>query len=353
MGPPRSAFGAAPQGGAPGRPAKPRPWRLPGCAALGLLAGACQAAPFAYITNQGSHDVSVIDLATQQVVATVPVGRSPAGVVASSRAGQVFVSNPDSKTISVIDMRSQRVVNTLPAGEGPVGIDASTDGRWLLVADWYGQRLLAWDLHAAGSAPKAIAVGRAPAGVAAQDGAVAFVAERDDDSVAVVDLPAGRVRARVKVGQHPFALLHDAARRQLYVLNVLSNDVSVVSTQDLDHPAVLATVKVGKAPYGAALADGGRLLYITNQHADSVSVIDAGTLQPLRTLPGFGYPEGVAAFGDKVYVVNWMDDNVRVLDAASGRALHTIATGKNSRGFGAFIGAPAATAHPSAPPSAP
>jgi len=41
-----------------------------------------------------------------------------------------------------------------------------------------------------------------------------------------------------------------------------------------------------------------------------------------------------------VYVVNWMDDNVQVLDAASGQKLKTIATGQNSRGFGAFIGAP-------------
>jgi len=69
-------------------------------------------------------------------------------------------------------------------------------------------------------------------------------------------------------------------------------------------------------------------------------VIDAHTLKPLRTLRGFGYPEGVAAFEGRVYVVNWMDDNVSVLDAESGRALATIATGKNSRGFGAFIGAP-------------
>jgi YVTN family beta-propeller protein len=75
---------------------------------LGLLLGSAawvQAQPFAYITNQGSHDVSVIDLASHKVVATVPVGRSPAGVVASSRGGRVYVSNPDSKTISVIDMR--------------------------------------------------------------------------------------------------------------------------------------------------------------------------------------------------------------------------------------------------------
>jgi len=84
-----------------------------------LLVGGCaavQAAPFAYITNQGSHDVSVIDLAQQKVIATVAVGRSPAGVVASSRAGRVFISNPDSRTISVIDMRTQALVDTLPAG---------------------------------------------------------------------------------------------------------------------------------------------------------------------------------------------------------------------------------------------
>ena len=103
----------------------------------------------------------------------------------------------------------------------------------------------------------------------------------------------------------------------------------------------VATVKVGKAPYGAALAHGGTLLYVSNQHDDSVSVIDAHTLRVLKTLRGFGYPEGVAAFADKVYVVNWMDDNVAVLDAASGAVLTTIATGRNSRGFGAFIGAPA------------
>jgi YVTN family beta-propeller protein len=311
------------------------------CAALwGVQAGA---APFAYITNQGSHDVSVIDLATQQVTATVPVGRSPAGVVASSRAGRVYVSNPDSKTISVIDMRQQRVVNTLPAGDGPVGIDISTDGRRLYVADWYRHQLLVFDAQAADAARPlaAIAVGHAPAGVAAHDdGATVFVAERDDDSVAVVDTGTRQVLARERVGSHPFALLYDAPRQRLYALNVQSNDVSVLDMRNLRQPLLMATVPVGKAPYGAALTQGGTRLYVTNQHDDSVSVLDTDALKVLNTLPGFGYPEGIAAYGDRVYVVNWMDDNVQVLDAASGRMLHSIDTGKNSRGFGAFIGGP-------------
>ena len=323
------------------------------------VSAAAHAAPFAYITNQGSHDVSVIDLASQQVVALVPVGRSPAGVVAASRTGRVFVSNPDSKTISVIDMRSQQVVATLAAGDGPVGIDASADGTRVYAADWFANRLLVFDGRATGAplttatatasctADKqlplaSIAVGKAPAGVAASDRAgIVFVAERDDDSVALVDTNAGQVRLRTRVGSHPFALLFDAPRQRLYALNVQSDDVSVMSTADPARLDLIATVKVGKAPYGAALAANGSLLYVTNQHDDSVSVIDAASLTVLRTLPGFGYPEGVAAHGERVYVVNWMNDEVSVLDARSGDALATVATGKNSRGFGAFIGAPA------------
>jgi YVTN family beta-propeller protein len=311
-----------------------------------------QAEPFAYITNQGSHDVSVIDLASQKVVATVPVGRSPAGVAASSRAGRVFISNPDSKTISVIDMSTQQVVDTLLAGDGPVGIDVAPDGAHVFAADWYNDRLLVFDVQAAApsigqlgaehhAASASIHVGKAPAGVAASDRAdTVFVAERDDDSVALVDVRAQRVRARVHVGSHPFALLFDEPRQRVYALNVQSDDVSVLDTRDPLRLEVITTIKVGKAPYGAALTADGALLYVTNQHDDSVSVIDASSLKLLLTLTGFDYPEGVAAHADRIYVVNWMTDRVSVLDARSGLTLASIATGKNSRGFGAFIGAP-------------
>jgi YVTN family beta-propeller protein len=186
-----------------------------------------------------------------------------------------------------------------------------------------------------------IAVGRAPAGLAVHDsGEAVFVAERDDDSVAVVEVITQRVIARAKVGTHPFALTFDAARQRLYVLNVQSDDVTVLDVRDVfrGRISVIATVPVGKAPYGAALADAGQLLYVTNQHDGTVSVIDAQQLSVVRTLKGFGYPEGVAARGDRVYVVNWMDDNVSVLDATTGALIRTIATGQNSRGFGAFIG---------------
>jgi YVTN family beta-propeller protein len=44
---------------------------------------------FAYITNQGSDTVSVVDIATQQVTAKIPVSRKPVGV-AVSQGGTVL-----------------------------------------------------------------------------------------------------------------------------------------------------------------------------------------------------------------------------------------------------------------------
>ena len=298
-------------------------------------------APFAYITNQRSHDVSVIDLPLGKVVATVPVARSPAGVVAASAVSTVFVSNPDSKTISLIDMRSQTVVDTLSAGAGPVGIETSKDGSILIVSDWYRNRPLVFDTRRRDGAAKELCVGKAPAGVAfAGDGQTVHVAERDDESVAMIDRRTQAVKGRVKVGSHPFALLLDeecARLDALNVLNVLSDEVSVVELCSL---RVMASLKVGRAPYGAALAANNSLLYVTNLHGNTVSLITANSLELLRTLEGFANPQGVASHGDPVFVPNWMNDCVSVLDAVTGRALARISSGLNSHGFGAFIGAP-------------
>ena len=301
-------------------------------------------APFAHITNQRSHDVSVIDRPLGKVVATVPVACSPAGVVAASAVSTVFVSNPDSKTISLIDMRSQTVVDTLSAGAGPVGIETSKDGSTLIVSDWYRNCPLVFDTRRRDGAAKELCVGKAPAGVAfAGDGQTVHVAERDDESVAMIDRRTQAVKGRVKVGSHPFALLLDEECARLYtlnaldVLNVLSDDVSVVELRSL---RVMASLKVGRAPYGAALAANNSLLYVTNLHGNTVSVIDGNSRELLRTLEGFANPQGVASHGDPVFVLNWMVDCVSVLDAVTGRELVRISSGLNSHGFGAFIGAP-------------
>ena len=66
---------------------------------LGLVAQPAEAAPFAYVTNSGANTVSVIDIPTNKVVATVPVGFFPQELP-SLRMGNTLMSQIFSLTMS-------------------------------------------------------------------------------------------------------------------------------------------------------------------------------------------------------------------------------------------------------------
>ena len=313
-------------------------------AALTLAAagGAAWAGPWAYVTNQGSDDVSIVDGDRLTETARVPVGRSPAGVSVSDVAGRAYVSNPDGPSLSAIELASGRVVAEVALSGAAVGIATAPDGSRVYAADWYAHRLRVFD---AGLAPVGhVEVGRTPAGIAISPaGDRIYVANRDDDDVAVIDAHRLQVLARIGVGEHPFALALTPDGHRLLAANVFSDDVSVI---DLAEAREIARVPVGSAPYGIAFDGDGARAFVTNQHADSLSVIDMARLEVAATWPTAEYPEGVAWSPNRVWVVSWMEERLQVLDDTSGRPLGSVALGSNPRGFGNFL------SHTAPPPAA-
>jgi YVTN family beta-propeller protein len=67
-----------------------------GLALACLLGGAQALAQNAYITNQGSNNVSVIATASNTVTATIPVGHAPGGVSVTPDGSRVYVANAGS-----------------------------------------------------------------------------------------------------------------------------------------------------------------------------------------------------------------------------------------------------------------
>jgi len=110
-----------------------------------VLAGwidSVEAAPYVYVTNFGSSSpgpratVSVIDAATDEVVADIPVGPFPEGVTVSPDGRTVYVANFDSTTLSVIDAATNTVRATIDGFVGPEGIAVSPDGQRLYVTNF-------------------------------------------------------------------------------------------------------------------------------------------------------------------------------------------------------------------------
>lgn len=97
----------------------------------------------AYVSNNGDNTVSVIDLATQKVTATILVGAAPRGTALDPAGKRLFVANQSDGTLSVIDTDKNTVLTTISlitSGTDvrqPYAVTATRDTVY--VSDFFGR----------------------------------------------------------------------------------------------------------------------------------------------------------------------------------------------------------------------
>src|ERR1035438_3986028 len=107
-----------------------------------------------YVTNEVSGDLTVIDSATYNVIATVPLGKRPRGIHASPDRKTIYVAlsgspiagpdvdestlpPPDKSAdgIGVFDVAQRKIVRTIPGGSDPENFDVRQDGKQLYTSN--------------------------------------------------------------------------------------------------------------------------------------------------------------------------------------------------------------------------
>lgn len=258
-------------------------------AGIGIVSGQ-ERATRAYVSNFSSNNISVIDTATNAVLATVPVGENPGGVAVSPDGGRIYVPNTNSNNVSVIDSITNTVTATIAVGTVPSGVTFN------------------------------------PAG------SRAYVANSGTDNVSVIDTASNAVIASIPVRDWPANLVVNAAGNRLYVANYLSNTVTVISTET---NSVVATVNgLGTRPRGIAINPFGTRLYVPNGESKSVSVIDTESNSVVATVPVGTSPAAVAinATGDRVYVANYSSNTVSVIDTSTNLVVAVVPVGRGPHG---------------------
>jgi YVTN family beta-propeller protein len=94
----------------------------------------------AYIPHSGANTVSVVDITTNTVARTIPVGENPVAI--ASVGNQVYVANRDDNTVSVIDSRDNMVAATLPVHTAPVALESNAAQNEIIVLSLGGGKLL-------------------------------------------------------------------------------------------------------------------------------------------------------------------------------------------------------------------
>src|SRR5258707_1001279 len=85
----------------------------------------------AYVANQGSNNVTVIDTTTNTVVGVpIPVGSSPFAVGVDPTVHRAYVANQGSANVTVIDTTTNTVAGLpIPVGNQPAGARVDAPGH--------------------------------------------------------------------------------------------------------------------------------------------------------------------------------------------------------------------------------
>lgn len=240
-------------------------------------------------------------------------------VAGSLQAATLVVANKAEATVSLVDLRSGKVAATLPVGTGPHEVAVSPDGRLALVAN-YGEKepgstMTLIDIPGA-KVVKTIDLGeyRRPHGAVFLDGRRALVTSELSKAVLEVDVEAGKVVRQIPTGQeitHMVAVSPDHTRA--YVANIVSGSMTALN---LKEGKAVGTVKTGAGTEGIDVTPDGLQVWITNRE-DAVKVVDAKTLEIIATIPVATFPirAKVTPDGKRVLVSAVQSGDLVVLSA--------------------------------------
>ncbi|MEW6326184.1 MAG: hypothetical protein AB1487_01090 [Thermodesulfobacteriota bacterium] len=219
----------------------------------------------AYVTNEESDNVTVINREWDEVVSTIAVGKAPCGLAAGTKKTRlrVYVANARSNNITVIDPTLNQVEQAVPVSFG--------------------------------KQPRAIAAAQTRSGKECL-----FVANYASNNVSIIDTDNYEEIAQVRVGVGPIAVITDPPtdtiynmkgltasqlsrwrdyrdqHLHIYVANSKTNTVSVI----IFNTSTLAvqdthTLTVGWNPMALDVDVERGKVYVANNASDTLSVIDA------------------------------------------------------------------------------
>jgi YVTN family beta-propeller protein len=300
----------------------------------------------AYVVNNNSNSVSVIDTASKIVTATIPVGNGPVGIAFSPDGAKAYVTNDDDGTISVINTATNSVTATIPLTEEPVGptFPAITpDGNTLYVpanGPTAGATVQVVST-ATNTVTAVIPLGFFFAGAVAitPDGKRVYV-QADDFSpqlgFAVIDTATNTLVAPAILVSGDLATAPGIAvtpsGRTVYMAGGLTPVVNAISTANNN---VIATIPIGDNPLGIAITPDSSHAYVADSNAGAVTVIDTASNTAVDTITPFFQPSAVAITPDgaSVYIPNENTNSVSVIDTASNTIVATVPVGSNPRGL--------------------
>ncbi len=242
-----------------------------------------------YVANSGSNSISVIDKAARRVIKTISnFGYSPCELALSGDGRWLYATNPDSDNVSVIDTASDVVIQRIEVGRHPTGIAFDPDRNKVYVANWASHSVSIVDADTY-AVEDTVIVGLNPSAVAIHEDRL-YVANSGSNNISVIDLPSYVVIETIPVGHRPLWVQSGLSRR-IYVANGDNNEVAFIYASMGE---VTRHISVGDLPSQMGVDPVRRKLYVVNRLSEDLSVIDLARNKVKTVIQVGTKPYGIA-----------------------------------------------------------
>lgn len=236
-------------------------------------------------------NISVLDplsgFGGSKLYTLVPLLESGEDWVMSTDGKRLYVSMPAANRVAVIDTGSWKVVSNIDAGAKPTRIALQTDNKYLWVSN---------------------------------EGA------DQNSGVTVIDSLSGKVAATIKTGVGPHEIAFTQNDSTAFVTNKTDGTLSVIDVRKL---LVVKNIPVGTMPASVAFSSLGKTVYIANEGDGTIVAVDGLRFEitaRMKAEPGL---RSVRIDLDQRFgfAVNPAKNTVHIFDAGSNRVIHVVPVG--------------------------
>ncbi len=291
-----------------------------------------------YVLSSAANDMIVIDVATNEIIASVDVGPLPHGLATPATEDILWVATEGDNTLVVVDPATDKVVKKYPVlGNRPNEIDITPDGRFVYVP------IVREGVYEVFDTVKEEIVARIPTdgnphnAVVSPDGKYMYFSPMGrNDKIYVADAITHTIVATIPTGNgnapRPIAISPDGKR-----LYVNTDDLLGFVVLDLENRTPLSTAyykltdeeKAERSrSHGVVATPDGTEVWASDVNHELVFVFDV-TQDPPKQIarfenPGDPYWFAVTPDGKTVYVSSATDDTITVYDVATKKQVKVI-----------------------------
>jgi len=287
------------------------------------------------VVNKGPSTVTILDVATGNVLARLPTGQGPHEVAMTSDGSTAIVTDygarEDGSSLTVVDVPGLRVVRTISLGEHarPHGIAVMPGDRRVAVTSERSGHVVIVDL-ADGEIVKEIPTGHPGSHMLAMvaDGQTIYTSNGGDGTVSRLEVGTGTYVEGYDVPARPEAIGVMPDGSEVWVG---SNEHGTVSAIDTGTGTVEEVLAGFEWPYRVLFTPDARLVLLPDLGGNRLRIVDRASREERAVLdfPGAG-PQGITLTDDARYAFHSMSQEGRVviIDVASGEVVRSLEVGE-------------------------